>query len=568
MLQWARQYRRAQLPGDISAGLVVAMMMIPQGMAYALVAGLPPVAGIYASILPPMLYALFGTSMTQSVGPMAIVSLMTASVIAPLAAAGSGLYTVLAAQLALVAGVVLLLCGALRLGFLANFFSRPVMSGFTVGSALLIAWDQLPKLAGAALPQVHGPSLALGLVSLALLVLGKRYLAALLRACGLAPEAADVGGRLAPMLVVIAATAAMAYTSLPQLGIHLTGPVPAGLPQLNLATSPAHWRALLQPGLLIGFIVFLMSMSAAQSLAQKRNEKLLSNRELVGLGAANVASALSGGFPVTGSLSRSAVNFAAGANTPLASLISAGLLALALLAPTGWLALLPLPTLAATIIVAVLGMLELDTLRTAWRYDRSDALAWGATCAGVLLLGVEAGVVVGVALSMGTLIWRASRPHIAVLGRIAGSEHFRNIERYPAETRPELLVLRIDANLFFGNVEAVGQRLEAELASHPGARHLVLVMSAVNSIDTTALFALTELNDSLRRRGIGLHLAEVKGPVMDRLRGSSLLQRLNGQLFLSTAMACDRLLEALDAVWRSPAAQDGETTKLVPSCNK
>lgn len=541
MLQWLKQYHRALLPGDISAGVVVAMMMIPQGMAYAMVAGLPPVSGIYASILPPIVYALFGSSMTQSVGPMAIVSLMTAAVIAPLAAAGSGLYTVLAAQLALVAGAVLLLCGALRMGFLANFFSRPVMSGFTVGSALVIATDQVRPLLGAGFPHFHLPSAMLGIGSLALLVLSKQYMAALLRRCGMAPGAADIGARLAPMLVVIGATALMATTSLPAQGVRLTGAVPAGLPELNLATSGAHWRALLQPGLLIGFVVFLMSMSAAQTLALKRNEKLHSNHELIGLGAANVASALSGGFPVTGSMSRSAVNFAAGANTPLASVITAGLLAAALVAPNGWLALLPLPTLAATIIVAVLGMVELSTLQMAWRYDRGDALAWFATCGGVLALGVEAGVVIGVALSMGTLIWRASRPHIAVLGRIGNTDHFRNIERYPGTTEPALLMLRIDANLFFGNVEAVNARLEEELAGHPSARHLVLVMTAVSSIDTTALFALAELNQNLKRRGIGLHLAEVKGPVMDRLRHSELLGQLNGQLFLSAAMACDHL---------------------------
>jgi len=324
-------------------------------------------------------------------------------------------------------------------------------------------------------------------------------------------------------------------------GIRLTGPVPAGLPQLNLATSPSHWRELLQPGLLIGFVVFLMSMSAAQTLALKRGEKLVSNRELVGLGAANVASMVSGAFPVTGSLSRSAVNFAAGANTPLASVISAVLLAAALLLPTGWLALLPLPTLAATIIVAVLGLLELDTLRTAWRYDRGDALAWLVTCVGVLALGVEAGVIVGVVLSMGTLIWRASRPHIAVLGRIPGTEHFRNVDRYAATRSEAVLILRIDANLFFGNVEAVNERIEDELRAHPATRHLVLTMLAVSSIDTTALFALSELNAGLRARGIGLHLAEVKGPVMDRLRDSTLLDTLNGKLFLSTAMASDYL---------------------------
>jgi SulP family sulfate permease len=541
MLQWLKLYRRDQLPGDISAGLVVAMMMIPQGMAYAMVAGLSPVVGIYASILPPIVYALFGSSMTQSVGPMAIISLMTAAVIGPMAPPGSALAGVLAAQLALVSGAVLLLCGLLRMGFLANFFSRPVMSGFTVGSAIVIAFDQLHTLLGAELPHWHAPSAALGIGALALLVLARLYGAGLLKRCGLPPVVADIGAKLAPMFVVLGGIALMSTTGLAEMGVRTTGAIPAGLPHLNLASSSGHWRALMQPGLLIGFIVFLMSMSGAQALALKRNEKLVSNHELIGLGAANVASALSGGFPVTGSLSRSAVNFAAGANTPLASLITAALLACALLAPTGWLSLLPLPVLAATIIVAVLGMLEMGILRTAWQYDRGDALAWGATCLGVLVLGVEAGVIIGVALSMGTLIWRASRPHIAVLGRIAGTEHFRNIERYPAETQPELLVLRIDANLFFGNVEAVSLRIECELATHQSARHLVLVMSAVSSIDTTALMALAELNQSVKRRQIGLHLAEVKGPVMDRLRNSTLLPELNGKLFLSTANAWDQL---------------------------
>jgi SulP family sulfate permease len=538
MLHWLRQYRRAQLPGDISAGIVVAMMMVPQGMAYALVAGLPPVYGLYASILPPLLYALIGTSMTQSVGPMAIVSLMTATALAPLAQAGSSLYLVLAGQLALMVGAVLLLCGLLRVGFLANFFSRPVMSGFTIGAALLIAAGQVKALLGGDLAHVHMPSALLGIGSLLALVLARRYLAAMLRALGLGKDRAEMAARLAPMLVVIGATALVAMTALP---VATTGAVPPGLPQLNLAQSPGHWRALLQPALLIAFIVFLTSMSAAQTLALKRREKLHTNSELLGLGAANIASALSGSFPVTGSMSRSAVNFSAGANTPLASVITAVLLAVALLVPNGALSLLPLPTLAATIIVAVLGMLELATLRVSWRYDRGDALTLLACTGGVLLLGVEAGVIIGVALSMGMLIWRESRPHIAVLGRIAGTEHFRNIERYPAQTLRDVLILRIDAGLFFGNVEAVSARVADELQAHPGSHHLLLVMSAVNAIDTSALFGLMELNQSMRQRGIGLHLAEVKGPVMDRLKDSELLHCLNGKVFLSTVLACEEL---------------------------
>ena len=552
MLHWLRHYRRAMLPGDISAGLVVAMMMIPQGMAYALVAGLPPVVGLYASIVPPVLYALFGTSSTQSVGPMAIISLMTASSLAPLAAAGSALYTVLAAQLALLSGLVLLACGLLRIGFIANFFSRPVMSGFTIGSAIVIALGQVPALLGtpwAGLqpglhPGLHLPSAILGLGSLAFLLLARRRLAPVLRRAGLSPNAADIGAKLAPMAVVLGATALVPLLGLDALGVKTVGAVPPGLPGLNLATSSGHWQALLQPALLIGFMVFLISMSGAQTLALKRAEKLRSNYELIGLGAANIGSALSGGFPVTGSMSRSAVNFAAGANSQLASLLAAALLALALSAPTGWLALLPLPALAATIIVAVMGMLDTSTLKTSWRYDRADTAALAATAAGVLALGVEAGVVIGVALSMGAMIWRASRPHIAVLGRIPGTEHFRNVERYSTDTAPGLLLLRVDAGLFFGNVEAVNERIEDELAARPGTRHLVLVLSAVNSIDTSALFALGELNAMLAARAVKLHLAEVKGPVMDRLKHSELLGALGGKLFLSTAMAWDELAGA------------------------
>jgi SulP family sulfate permease len=510
-------------------------------MAYALVAGLPPVAGIYASILPPVLYALFGTSSSQSVGPMAIISLMTASSLAPLAAPGSALYGVLAAQLALLSGLVLLACGLLRIGFLANFFSRPVMNGFTIGSSILIAFDQLGTLLGAAPPHWHGPSAALGVGALALLVLARRYGAALLQRCGLPPNAADIGARLTPMLLVAGSIALVAMLGLDRQGVHTIGAVPAGLPHLTLAVSGAHWQLLAKPALLIGFMCFLISMSGAQALAARKGEKLHTNSELVALGAANVGSFVSGGFPVTASLSRSAVNFAAGANTQLAGVITAALLGAALVLPTGWLALLPLPVLAATIIVAVLGMLETATLRTAWRYDRADALALLATAGGVLLLGVEAGVVAGLLLSLGTMIWRESRPHIAVLGRIAGTEHFRNIERHEAETRSGVLLLRVDAGLFFGNVEAVSERVEDVLAGHPGTHDLVLVLSAVNAIDTTALFGLLDLNTELGRRGVRLHLAEVKGPVMDRLKQSALLQRLSGQVFLSTAIAWNTL---------------------------
>ncbi|SBT06101.1 Sulfate transporter [Candidatus Accumulibacter aalborgensis] len=541
MLRWLTNYRREWLAGDLSAGVIVALMLLPQGMAYAIVAGLPPVTGLYASILPPIVYALFGSSMVQSVGPMAITSLMTGTALAALTAPGSALSVVLAGQMALIAGATLFLSGVFRLGFLAGFLSRPVMSGFTTGAALVITGGQIEPLLGGPLVAIHPPSAIIGLSSLLALWLAKQFLVRGLRALGLSARLADMLTKLAPVLVLVIATA-VAALGLAQARVRVVGDIPSGMPTMALTLSAEHWRPLLVPALLIAFMIFLSSQSAAQSLAQKRGERIISNRELLGLGAANLASALSGAFPVTGSISRSAVNYAAGANTPVAGVISACLIVLVLWVPTTWVSLLPLPALAATIILAVLGMIDFTTLRDAWRYDRSDAGALLATIAGVLLLGVEEGVVLGVVLSLATLIWRTSRPHIAVIGKIPGSEHFRNVERHHVETLPEVLMLRIDADLFFGNVDAVTDHLEnllkARAAEGLATHHVVLVMSAVSLIDTTGLYALTEINRSLEAQRVKLHLTEVKGPVMDRLQRSELLSRqLSGQVFLSTAQA-------------------------------
>ena len=547
MLSWLKNYRRELLAGDIGAGVLVVLMLVPQSMAYALVAGLPPVAGLYASILPPLAYALFGSSMVQSVGPMAITSLMTATALATLAPSGSELYGAMAALMALISGVVLLLCGLLRLGFLSNFLSRPVMSGFTSGAALVIAADQLKILLGGPLTAINPTAAGIGLLSLLLLWLARSQLARLLQRFGLDAKKADMLSKLAPAAILLLATLLVWLQDWQLAGVALIGPIPAGLPSLGLSLSWEHVRSLLVPSLLIGFMVFLSGQSAAVTLAQRRGERINTNQELFGLGAANVASALSGGFPVTGSISRSAVNYAAGANTPLASLITALLLAVMLLTPNGWLAWLPLPALAATIIIAVFGMLDTTTPREAWRYDRADAVAWLTTFSGVLLLGVEEGVVLGVALSLGTVIWRASRPHIAVLGRLPGSEHFRNITRYAAETHPQIVLLRIDAGVFFGNAELISDHVLQTVTDE--TRHLVLVMTAINLIDTTGLYALAELNESLAARGIKLHLAEVKGPLMDKLKRSDLLlKNLSGQVFISAVSAFDQLsLELAEA---------------------
>lgn len=546
MLTWLKGYRRELLAGDLGAGVLVVLMLVPQGMAYAMVAGLPPVAGLYASILPVLAYALFGSSMVQSVGPMAITSLMTATSLATLAPSGSELYGAMAAQMALISGVVLVLCGLLRLGFLSSFLSRPVMSGFTSGAALVIAASQLKVLLGGPLTAINPTAAAIGLFSLLLLWLARSQLGRQLQRLGLAAKSADMLSKLAPAAILLLATLLVWQQDWQHAGVALIGPIPAGLPTLSLSLSLEQLRSLLAPSLLIGFMVFLSGQSAAVTLAQRRGERINTNQELLGLGAANVASALSGGFPVTGSISRSAVNYAAGANTPLASLITALLLAVLLVTPNAWLAWLPLPALAATIIIAVIGMLDLTTPREAWRYDRADAVAWLVTFSGVLLLGVEEGVMLGVVLSLGTVIWRASRPHIAVLGRLPGSEHFRNIERYAAETHPQIVLLRIDAGVFFGNAELISDHVLQTLTGE--TRHLVLVMTAINLIDTTGLYALAELNQSLAARGIKLHLAEVKGPLMDKLKHSDLLLKpLSGQVFISAVSAFDQLSQELAA---------------------
>ena len=549
--QWLRHYQRAWLAGDLTAGLIVTVMLIPQSLAYAMLAGLPPEVGLYASILPIIAYALLGSSMTLAVGPVAVASLMTASALAPLAAAGTAEYVTLAVQLSLISGVMLLIFGAMRLGFLAYFLSHPVISGFITGSAVVIAIGQLKHLLGVrfsssstwetlrglvlALPQTNVTTLALGMGSLVFLVVARRFLAGWLSRLGVPTKAADLMTKLAPMAAVMVSIAVVAIGRLDvSAGVNVVGVVPQGLPQLGLelpglSTLGQLWL----PALLISLVGFVESVSVAQSLALKRQQRIAPNKELLGLGAANVASALSGGYPVTGGFARSVVNFAAGANTPLAGVVSAGLMALVIASMTGAFYYLPHAVLAATIIVAVVSLVDFDTLKEAWHYDRADALSLIATALGVIAMGVEVGILMGVALSLGVLVWRSSRPHMAVLGRVPGTEHFRNVDRHAVETVPGLLALRVDESLFFANATALEDRIEELLRADSEVRRVLLVCSAVNQVDTTALGVLTELNQSLAKRGISLALAEVKGPVMDRLQHTELGQLLQGRVYQS-----------------------------------
>lgn len=552
---WLRHYRRQWIGGDLTAGVIVTVMLIPQSLAYAMLAGLPPQVGLYASVLPLIAYALFGTSMTLAVGPVAVASLMTATALAPLAAPGSADYVALAVLMALISGVLLMAAGLLRLGFLAYFLSHPVISGFISGSAVLIAIGQLRSLLGVPLPsgsaaetlmalaasmdKINPATAALGGATLAFLWFARKALAPLLKSIGVPAKAADLITRLAPMAAVIAATIYVAQTGVDRsANVSIVGAVPSGLPVLGLPSFGwSQLSALWLPALLISLVGFVESVSVAQSLALKRGQRIRPDRELLGIGAANIASAFSGGYTVTGGFARSVVNFSAGANTPAAGIVSAALMAMVIAGMTGLFHYLPHAVLAATIIIAVIGLIDVATLREAWHYDKADALSLLLTFGGVLLLGVEEGIVLGVALSLAVLVWRSSHPHMAVVGRMPGTEHFRNVDRQLVETLPGLIALRIDESLYFANAHMLEEKIEALLEAHPETRGILLIMSAVNQLDATALSMLTDLEKNLASRNICLQFSEVKGPVLDRLRPTPLGQRMKDRIFLSTHQA-------------------------------
>lgn len=556
---WLRGYQRGWLHGDFTAGVIVTIMLIPQSLAYALLAGLPPEVGLYASILPMVAYAAFGTSMTLAVGPVAVASLMTASALAPLAPAASPLYVALAMQLALLSGIFLIIFGLMRFGFIAHLLSHPVISGFIIGSAILIAVGQIKHLLGVkveaqgvydtivelwwTLPNTNATTLTIGLSVLAVLFLSRKRIPAMLCSIGIKEHHADLIGKLAPMFVVIVSTIAVAQMGLhPNHGVKVVGNVPNGIPNLNFTLPNLEMlRQLWLPALLITIIGFVESVSMAQSLAMKRNQRINPDKELLGLGAANVASALSGGYAVTGGFSRSVVNFSAGANTPLAGVIAAGLMTVVLIGFTDYFSNLPQATLSATIIVAVLGLVDFSTLKEAWKYDKSDAIALVSTAVGVLSLGVEEGVMIGVIFSLSAYFWRSGHPHIAVVGRVPGTEHFRNVERHKVEGAPGILVIRIDENLFFGNVQTIEDMIYARTDDHDEVKDVILMFSAVNRIDATALKILNDINLNLKSSGKRLHLTEVKGPVMDRLRDTEFFSKLTGKCFLSTHEAYQAL---------------------------
>lgn len=550
ILHWIRRYDHRYLTDDAIAAVIVTIMLIPQSLAYAMLAGLPPEVGLYASILPLIAYALFGSSMTLAVGPVAVVSLMTAAAVSQVAAPGTPEYLGAAILLSLLSGVVLIGLGIARAGFLANLLSHPVISGFISASAVLIAISQLKHILGVPvsghdlpaivldlwqhLDQTNGPTVMIGVITIGFLFWVRSGLKSVLSRLGLTPKLADIFAKTGPVLAIIVTTGCVAGWQLHEQGVAIVGLIPEGLPIPHL--PPLDFtlaRELIPAAILISIVGFVESVSVGHTLAARRRQRIEPNQELIGLGAANLASGLGGGFPVTGGFSRSVVNFDAGAQTPLAGVFTAVMIALTALFLTPLFEYLPRAVLAATVIVAVLSLVDFKSIQRVWVFSKSDFTAMMATIAVVLLVGVEAGILAGIAFSIAFLVAKIARPHVAIIGNVPGTQHYRNHLRHTVIQSQSVLAIRFDEMLFFLNSHTLEDAVAELLTETPVLTDLVLQCAAINEIDASGLEALESINLRLESLSIRFHLSEVKGPVMDRLRRAGFEQLLTGQVFLS-----------------------------------
>jgi len=559
ILDWGRTYNRGTLANDLVAAVIVTIMLIPQSLAYALLAGLPPEMGLYASMLPIVLYAIFGTSRALAVGPVAVVSLLTVAAVSKTAVPGTSEYIVAAITLAFLSGLILLALGFFQLGFLANFLSHPVIAGFITASGLIIAASQLKHIFGIeahghTLPdligslannasQVNWITALIGIIATGFLFWVRKGLLPLLIGIGISPRMAGIFAKAGPVAAIFATTLTVWGFDLAAGGVKVVGDVPKGLPPFTLPSfSMDLWTSLIGSAILISVIGFVESVSVAQTLAAKKRQRIDPDQELVGLGAANLGASFTGGFPVTGGFSRSVVNYDAGADTPAAGAFTAIGLVGASLFLTPLIFHLPKATLAATIIVAVLSLVDFSILKKTWRHSKADFAAVAATMSITLLMGVELGVTAGVAISILIHLYKTSCPHMAIVGQISGTEHYRNVLRHDVLTDPTILTIRIDESLYFANTRFLEDRIYDEVAKQPALKHVVLMCSAVNTIDMSALESLEAINERLELGGVKFHFSEVKGPVMDQLKATGFLELLSGQVFLSQHLAQTKLI--------------------------
>lgn len=553
---WLNGYTADTLTDDVLAAIIVTILLVPQALAYALLAGLPAHVGIYAAILPLAVYALIGTSWHLSVGPTAVISLMTAVAIASVPEESRVLA---AAMLAIMSGAILVLLGILRAGFIMNFVSRPVVAAYVTGAAILIIFSQLRHIlgvdAGGSTALELGRSLwanmesstpmafYVGLGTIAFLWVSRKYVAFALYKLGMKRKWARLMARLGPFIAVLTTSVlAYHYDWARVHGLRIVGDIPSGLPSLAFPVADfALWEQLIAAAALISLVGFVDSMSTAQTLAARSRSRIEANREMRALGYANFAAGISGGYPVNGSMSRSAINFSAGARTPVAGLLAAVFMCAAALFLTPYLRYLPLATLAGLIIFACFGLIDFRHLWRTFIYSRADGLTAYATFVSVLLFGVEIAVVVGVVLSMVLHIRSTLRPHAVLVGRFPGTEHYRDVERYEVETSEIVKTLRIHESLYFANARFLEDRIAELLENSPQMTDLILMCPSVNSIDASALNSLLSINKRLESAGVKLHMSEIHSGVLDRLHRSTFFDKLTGQVFFTQHEAMEAL---------------------------
>ena len=545
-LKWLKTYHPTHFKADVVAALIVLAMLVPQGMAYAMLAGLPPVMGIYASILPMIIYAFTGSSTTLSIGPVAIISMMVFSALQPLFAVGSTAYIEAACLLAIMVGIISLILGLFRFGFLIQLISHPVIKSFIIASALLIALGQfkflldiplqtnnIPEFIGSLVNNFHHISflsVGVSLAAISILVFLPKWVRS------------DFLNKTIPLLLVLSSIIVVYAFSLDQHGLKTVGIIPTGLPSFHFPTWNFDLvQELLPSAFIIAMISFVESLAIAQATALQKRDDLNSNQELIALGLANIAAGINMGFAVSGSLSRTVVNSDAGAKTPMSGVMSSLLMIAVSLYFTSFFQNLPLTILAATIFVSIWKLISFLPFFETWKYSKADGLAMWATFFGVTCIDISTGLVIGIILTFILLLWRISRPHIAVIGLVEGTQHFRNVSRYDVLTTETIASFRIDENLNFLNAHVLKGYIITELSHNPQIQHVVINCSSISNIDLSAVEMLEDLNRELLQLGIQLHLSEVKSPVMDRLNSSRLINMLSGKIFLSHYQAIQTL---------------------------
>ena len=553
---WLKEYNQPKFKEDLLASVIVLAMLVPQGMAYAMIAGLPPMMGLYASILPMIIYAWVGGSLTLSIGPVALISMMTFATLTPLYEVGSPVYIQAACLLAVLVGLISFFLGFFRFGFLIRLISQPVIKSFIIASALLIALGQIKFLLDIPLQTSNVIEFTrsayeyLRFSSLSTLLLGTLailfliYMPRLLKN----PLFKRINGthqlfsKALPLMLVMMSIALIYFTPLDQLGVKTVGEIPSGFPPFAIPFWNLDLVLKLLPGAaMIAMVSFVESISIAQATAFQQRSQLNSNQELIALGLANLSAGVSSAFPVTGSLSRTVVNADAGAKTPMAGVLSSLFIILVSLYFTGLFQHLPLAILAATIIVSIWKLVSFKPFIEAWKYSKADGLAMWVTFLGVLCIDISTGLMIGIVSTFILLLWRISRPHMAVIGLVENTQHFRNISRHDVLTSQNLISIRIDENLSFLNANTLKEFIIQQVSQADALRHVVINCSSISNIDLSALEALEDINMELSKINIQLHLTEIKGPVMDRLKKSNLFKDLSGQIYLTHYQAVREL---------------------------